>query len=353
MTRLHGGCLWVSLALLLAGCSDGAGGGVADGTGGSGASGSGGTGGSGAGGMGTGGMGTGGSPPVPGAGPTIGGCSVFPADNPWNDDVSNAPVHARSDNFIDNIGRGTNLHPDFGTEYMGAPNGIPFITVDGSQTRVPVSFLYADESDPGPYPVPPDAPIEGGPNGTGDRHVLVVETDECKLYELFNATPENNGASWSADSGAVFDLGSNALRPDRWTSADAAGLPIAPGLIRYDEVVTAGEIHHALRFTVQRSQSGYVNPATHAASSNSDPDLPPMGLRVRMKSGFDCSDFSSEIQVVCTALKRYGMFVADNGSNWFVSGAPDERWSDDNLRDLRQITGDAFEVVDTGPVIPY
>jgi hypothetical protein len=284
---------------------------------------------------------------------STGQCSILPADNPWNTDISQLSVHADSDTFIDSIGRADNLHPDFGTEYMGAPNGIPYVVVPGDQARVSVTFTYADESDPGPYPIPPNAPIEGGPNGDGDRHVIALDSDNCMLYELFNAFPEGGGASWTAGSGAIFDLSSNALRPDRWTSADAAGLPILPGLVRYDEVVTDGVIAHALRFTVSQSQSGYIAPATHAASSSTDPTRPPMGLRLRMKTGYDCSAFSAEVQVICTALKTYGMFVADNGSDWFVSGAPHPMWSDDNLRDLRQITGDAFEVVDTGSITPY
>lgn len=281
------------------------------------------------------------------------GCSVFPADNPWNTDISTAPVHPNSDNFIDSIGRSTTLHPDFGTEWESSPIGIPYTSVKRDQAKVEVSFDYGDESDPGPYPIPPDAPIEGGADSDGDRHVLVVDTDDCMLYELFGAHPVGGGASWQAASGAIFALGSNALRPERWTSADAAGLPILPGLVRYDEVVEKREIGHALRFTVSQSQAAYIHPATHAASSSTDANRPPMGLRVRMKADYDCTDFSDEVQVICAALKRYGMFVADNGSNWYVSGAHDPRWSDDNLRDLGQIPGDAFEVVDTGPIIAW
>ncbi|HEU5077119.1 MAG TPA: hypothetical protein VFU02_23170 [Polyangiaceae bacterium] len=278
---------------------------------------------------------------------------MFPSDNPWNTDISNFPLHPNSDAFIDSIGRSDTLHPDFGTEWEGSPIGIPYTTVDSDQELVPVEFDYADESDPGPYPIPPDAPIEGGSDADGDRHVLVVETDNCILYELYAAYPIDDGASWEAGSGAIFDLSSNELRPDRWTSADAAGLPVLPGLVRYDEVVEAGEIAHALRFTVSDSQAGYISPATHAASSSSDPDLPPMGLRLRMQADYDCSGYSDEVQVICTALKRYGMFVADNGSNWYVSGAHDPRWSDDNLGDLKDIPGDAFEVVDTGEIVPW
>lgn len=272
---------------------------------------------------------------------------MFPADNPWNTDISGYTVHAGSDAFIDSIGRNTTLHPDFGTVWDGQPIGIPYTTVGAAQPRVPVSFQYADESDPGPYPIPPDAPIEGG----SDRHILVVDTDACVLYEMFAAETADGGGSWTAGSGAVFDLSSNALRPAGWTSADAAGLPILPGLVRYDEVVEQGAITHALRFTVSSSQTAYIPPATHAAGASGDATLPPMGLRMRMKAAYDCSGFSDEVQVICTAMKTYGMFVADNGSDWYVSGAPDSRWSDDNLRDLKSIAGDAFEVVDTGAVI--
>lgn len=289
-------------------------------------------------------------PPVPTI-PQSAPCRVFPADNPWNTDVSRAPLHARSGAFVDSIGRGDHLHPDFGTFWDGAPIGIPYVRVGATQQKVPVSFLYADESDPGPYPVPPDAPIEGGADSDGDRHVLVVDDAACRLYELYDAHPVEGGRAWQAGSGAVFDLRTNALRPDGWTSADAAGLPIFPGLIRYDEVVERGVIEHALRVTVSRTQRGYIHPATHFASSNTDPNVPPMGLRLRMKAGYSCAGFSREVQVICTALKRYGMFVADNGSDWYLTGAHDPRWDDDALGDLKQIPGDAFEAVDTGPVL--
>jgi hypothetical protein len=223
--------------------------------------------------------------------------------------------------------------------------------VSGAQSPVTIDFVaYGDESDPGPYPVPANAPIEGGPDGDGDRHVLVVDRDACRLYELYRAFPRPDG-SWQADSGAVFDLTTNDHHPEGFTSADAAGLPILPGLVRYDEVVENGVIKHALRFTVSRSQRGYIFPARHFASSDTNPDLPPMGLRLRMKASYDCSTYSSEVRVICTALKTYGMIVADNGSNWYVSGAPDPRWNDDALGDLGQIPGDAFEAVETGPVL--
>lgn len=278
-------------------------------------------------------------------------CSVFPPDNWWNTDVSQFPVHENSNAFINSVGRWDNLHPDFGTFWNGGPIGIPFVTVDGNQPGVPVSFYYNEQSDPGPYPIPPDAPIEGGPDSNGDRHVLVVDDDNCVLFETYDSWPVDGGASWEAGSGAVFDLASNNLRPDTWTSADAAGLPIFPGLVRYDEVMQDGAIDHALRFTVSATRRAFIHPATHYASDSTDPSLPPMGLRFRMKAGYDCSAFGHETQVVCTALKKYGMFVADNGADWYISGAHDPRWDDDALGDLKQITGDAFEVVDTGELV--
>lgn len=278
-------------------------------------------------------------------------CPTFPANNPWNTDISTYPVHSRSAAWVASIGATRRLHPDFGTFWEGAPIGIPFVRVGAGQPKVPVSFEYADESDPGPYPIPPSAPIEGGPSATGDRHVLVIDDAACKLYELFSAYPQGGGTSWRAGSGAVFDLRSNTLRPDYWTSADAAGLPIYPGLVRYDEVVGEGVIDHALRFTVSRSQRGFIHPATHFASSITDANVPPMGARFRMKQSYSCAAYSTEVKVICAALKRYGMFVADNGSNWYVSGQHDPRWDDDALGDLKTIPGSAFEAVDTGPVI--
>ena len=233
------------------------------------------------------------------------------------------------------------MHPDVGSIY-----GIPYVEVPATQPRVPVTFDYADESDPGPYPIPPDAPVEGG----SDRHVLVLDRQSCRLWELYDASTGDGGRSWHAGSGATWDLRSNALRPDGWTSADAAGLPILPGLIRYDEVA-AGHIDHALRFTAQRTQRGYIHPATHFASSITDPNVPPMGARFRLNAGYDCSPLSREAQVVCAALKRYGMFLADNGSNWYITGALDRRWSDAGLDGLKRIPGTAFEAVETGPVV--
>ena len=273
---------------------------------------------------------------------------VFPPDNPWNADISEYPVHPNSDSYIASIGLDTGLHPDFGTQWQGAPIGIPFVIVDGDQPQVSISFYYDDESDPGPYPIPPDAPIEGGPDSDGDRHILVIDRENKLLYEVFDAHPAGDG--WEAGSGAIFDLTSNDLRPSGWTSADAAGLPIFPGLVRYDEV-ERGEIDHALRFTVAQSQRAYIEPARHWASSSTDPARPPMGLRVRLKADFDISGYTPNVQVILRAMKKYGMLVADNGSNWYVSGAPDPRWDDDELRQLRSVQGSDFEVVYTGELV--
>ncbi len=278
---------------------------------------------------------------------------VFPADNPWNWDISRHAVHPNSANFIASIGAEKTMHPDFGTEWQGAPNGIPFVLVTGRQKKVPVEFTYKDESDPGPYPIPDDAPIEGGPNADGDRHILVIDKDNRLLYELFDAHKTDKG--WKAGSGAIFKLDSNDLRPEKWTSADAAGLPIFPGLVRFDEV-DRGAINHALRFTVSRSQKSYVWPARHQAGHGTDANLPPMGLRLRLKASVDISKMPKSAQIIATALKRHGMFVADNGSDWYLSGAPDKRWKDDELRALKKLKGSDFEVVltvdDKGRPIP-
>ncbi len=282
--------------------------------------------------------------------PSLEGCRVFPPDNPWNTDISGHPVHPNSAEFIESIGADKHLHPDFGTVWQGAPVGIPYVVVREDQPRVPVTFQYADESDPGPYPIPDDAPIEGGPGSDGDRHVLVIDADNCRLYELFRAFKTEDG--WRAGSGAIFDLNSNELRPLGWTSADAAGLPIFPGLARYDEVVEKGEINHALRFTVRRTQRGYVLPATHFASRSDEPKLPPMGLRLRLKAEYDTSGFPPEAQVILKALQRYGMIVADNGGDWYISGAPDPRWDDEALATLKRVKGKDLEVVYTGPILP-
>jgi hypothetical protein len=273
------------------------------------------------------------------------GRRLFPDDNPWNTDISSAPVDPNSEALIGSIGLDRGLHPDFGTVWNGAPIGIPYV-VSGDQPKVPVTFEYADESDPGPYPIPPDVPIEGGPDSSGDRHVLIVDQDNWILYELFNAYPRDGGASWHAGSGAIFDLHSNDLRPERWTSADAAGLPILPGLVRYDEAVEHQAIAHALRFTCRRTRRAFVSPARHFASSSRDPNLPPMGMRVRLRADFPIDAFPATVQVILTALKTYGMFVADNGSDWFISGAPDARWDDAELATIRQVRGRDFEVVE-------
>lgn len=284
--------------------------------------------------------------PELGIGASLHGKQLFPSDNAWNEDVSNAPTDPNSANLIAGMGLNTGMHPDFGTFWNGAPNGIPYIVVAGNQTPVPINFTaFGSQSDPGPYPVPTNAPIEGGPNGTGDRHVLVIDRDNWKLYELYRGFPVNNGASWNADSAAVFDLNSNALRPAGWTSADAAGLPIFPGLVRYDEVFEQQEIRHALRFTAQITRRAYVHPARHWASNNTSVDRPPMGMRVRLKASVNISSYSPAIQVILRALKKYGMIVADNGSNWFISGAPDMRWDDDELSTLKGIKGSDFEVI--------
>ena len=280
---------------------------------------------------------------------SLGGRRLLPDDSPWNRDISSDPVDPSSARILATIGLKKGLHPDFGTVYQDAPNGIPYIVVTGKQPRVAVKFNYADESDPGPYPIPPDAPIEGGPKGTGDRHVLVLDRDNWKLYELFSA--HHAGGGWQCGSGAIFDLKSNKPRPAGWTSADAAGLPILPGLVRYDEAVEKKEIRHALRFTVQKSRRAYVAPATHFASPHKADALPPMGMRVRLRASFDVSGFAPECQVILRALQTYGMFVADNGSDWFLSGAPDPRWNDDNLHTLGKVKGSDFEVVKMGRVI--
>lgn len=296
-----------------------------------------------------GGGGTGGGT---GGGGTTGTRTVFPADNPWNMDISAQPVDPNSTTLINSCGGSTRkVHPDFGTVWDGAPNGIPYILVSGTQAKVPVSFDYDDESDPGPYPVPANAPIEGGANGTGDRHVIVIDTTAWKLYEMFDAHPLNGGTSWHAGSGATWDLSSNALRPAGWTSADAAGLPIFAGLVRYDEAVTRGAINHALRFTCPATRKAYVSPARHWASSQTSASYMPMGARVRLKANVDISTYPPEVRVILTALKTYGMFLADNGSGFYISGAPDSRWSDDNLATLGRLTAANFELVRMGTIV--
>ncbi len=286
-------------------------------------------------------------PPNPGDGPSLEGCPVFPADNVWNAAVDRLPLDPRSEDYVASIGHGETLHPDFGSgTWDGGPIGIPFVVVPGSQPQVRIVFTaYGHESDPGPYPVPADAPIEGGTGSDGDRHVLVVDRGACVLYELYRAFHNRDG-SWSADSAARYDLRSHALRPAGWTSADAAGLPILPGLVRHEEVA-AGEIRHALRFTAPRTRRAYVWPARHFASSRNDANLPPMGQRFRLRAGFDLSGFSRDTQVILRALQRYGMLLADNGSAWFLSGAPHPSWNDGQLvSELRRVRGSDFEAVD-------
>ncbi len=279
--------------------------------------------------------------PVPGA-PS---CPMTPADSFWHADVSALPVLPQSATWVSSIGATAGLKADFGSGlWNGGPIGIPYTTVPGTQPRVPVSFSYADESDPGPYPIPPDAPIEGGSNSTGDRHVLLVDRDACRLWELYSAYPNGGGTSWSAGSGATWDLNSNAMRPLGWTSGDAAGLPILPGLARYDEVV-AGDIDHVFRFTAPRTAPAYVWPASHKAGTGGSSD-PPIGAWFRLKASFDISGFSPQNQVILRALKKHGMVLADNGSPWYLSGVPDPGWNNTDLHALGSIPGSAFEAVD-------
>lgn len=271
-------------------------------------------------------------------------CPIFPKSNPLNQEIAHAPVDPRSAQYVASIGASLHLHADFGTN---PAYGIPYEVVGPHQQKVPIHFTaYGGESDPGPYPVPPGAPVEGA-GEAGDRHVLVLQEGTCRLYELYNA--RRAGRGWDADSGAVFNLRSNALRPEGWTSADAAGLPIFPLLARYDEV-HAGRIDHALRVTVPRTQAGYIHPATHFASSSSDPHLPPMGLRLRLNASFDLAPYHGQALVILRALKRYGLIVADNGSSWYITGAPDPRWDDSDLDQLKRVPGSAFEAVDSGPI---
>ena len=275
-----------------------------------------------------------------------GGCEVFPPDNAWHENISRLPVSPLSNAYIASIGAGLDLHPDFGSNLT---YGIPYAVVPASQPKVAIHFTaYGDQSDPGPYPIPPGAPIEGGSGSSGDRHVLVVQSGACKLYELYSAFPNADG-SWNAASGAVFNLRSNRLRPNGWTSADAAGLPIFAGLIRYDEI-QRGYIDHAIRFTAPVTQAGFIHPATHFASSSTNPDLPPMGLRLRLRASFDISRFPRVARIILTAMKRYGLILADNGSPWYFQGATDPRWDDAALDTLKTVPGSAFQVVETGPI---
>lgn len=279
--------------------------------------------------------------------PHEGACPIFPADNPLNQEIAHAPVNPNSAKYIESIGANIHLHADFGTP----PNyGIPYVVVGPHQPKVPIHFTeYGEESNPGPYPIPPNAPVEGA-GEEGDRHVLVLQEGTCKLYELYAA--QRTASGWDAGSGAVFDLRSNKLRPEGWTSADAAGLPIFPLLARYREV-RSGQIDHALRVTVPATQQGYIHPATHYASSSSDPALPPMGLRLRLKASFDLAAYHGQALVILRALKRYGLIVADNGSPWYITGAPNPGWNNEDLNQLKRVPGSAFEALSTGPILHH
>jgi hypothetical protein len=283
---------------------------------------------------------------------TLAGCPLYPANHVLNQKVDTLPVHPRSAQWVANVsnkgdGATRRLHPDFGSGlWEGGPIGVPYTLVDGKQPKVPVSFKWSGESDPGPYPIPPNALIEGGPGGKGDRHVLVLDRTNCMLYELGNASTSDGGKTWRADAGARFNLKSNELRPEGWTSSDAAGLAILPSLVLYDEVAT-GAIKHALRFTARQTQRAYLWPARHYASRITDPNVAPMGARFRMKASVDLGRFTGEAKVIAQAMKTYGMILADNGSPWFFTGAPDERWNMATLRQLKTLTGEDFEAVDT------
>ena len=290
-------------------------------------------------------------PPELGQNKPLNSKPVFPSDNPWNEDISELPVDPDSDALIAEIGVDKPLHPDFGDPTDGVGGGIPYVIVPGTQPRAPVHFQAVDESDPGDYPIPRDAPIEGGAASTGDRHILVIDRDNWKLYEVYDAHTKNGGRSWQAGSGAIFDLKSDQMRAAGWTSADAAGLPIFPGLVRYDEVMMQKVIPHAIRFTVRKTRRAYVYPARHWASRSNDASLPPMGMRVRLKADYDISGFPPAAKVILTALKKYGMILADNGSDWFISGAPDPRWNDDELGTLKRVEGKDFEVVEMANVV--
>jgi hypothetical protein len=284
--------------------------------------------------------------------PTLAGCPVFPASSVWNQPVTGLPVAADSPQLIASIGLDASLHPDFGSGlYDGSRIGIPYVVVHGTKTpKSVVRFDDASESDRGPYPIPKNVPIEGDPHpGDGDRHALIVDRDSCRLYELYAL--HRTAGGWAAGSGAIWSLRSNALRPAGWTSADAAGLPILPGLARWDEAAT-GRIDHALRFTAPRTRKAYIYPARHDASDSTDPALPPMGLRVRLKASVSIARFPPQARVVLQALKTYGMILADNGAPWYVSGAPDPHWSNDQLHTLSQLHGSDFEVVDTSHLRP-
>jgi hypothetical protein len=280
-----------------------------------------------------------------GTGANLNGFVPFPTDNAWNQDISSAPVDSNSTSIINFIGSTIGLHPDFGT----GTNGIPYVVVNGNQSLVGINFTaYGDESDPGSMPIPGNAPIEGGSSSTGDRHVLVLDNANCFLYEMGRAFPNTDG-SWNADVAVVWDLLNNEQRPWTWTSVDAAGLPVFPGLVRYDEVA-AGQIKHALRFTLQHSRQAFTPPASHWAANSSNSLAAPMGMRLRLKANYDISGFSAKNQVILNALKKYGMIMADNGSSMYITGAPDDRWDDSDLHNLGQVQASAFEVVQMNPV---
>lgn len=275
------------------------------------------------------------------AAPRLGGCNVFPDDSVFNTRIDRLPVHPQSAKWVASIGRDTTLHPDFGSGlYEGNPIGIPVNLVSATQAKSAVTFQYDDQSDIGPYPIPANPKIEG----PTDRHLLMVQRESCGLYELF-AARRNLSGNWIAGSGAIWNLASNALRPDTWTSADAAGLPILPLLVRYEDVAR-GAVRHAVRFTAERTRGAYLWPARHEASDITDPNVPPLGARFRLKRSFDISGFSPNVQVILVGLKRYGMFLADNGSNWYINGTSDARWDNDELHAITSIPGRAFEAVD-------
>lgn len=292
--------------------------------------------------------------PAVGVGASLGGARVLAPDAAWNIPIDHLPIDPTSAQLIASMGNDTVLHPDFGTEYKGAPWGIPYVVVSGTQPRFPVRFTYAGESDGALYPIPSRPPVEGlalgrlPTNNDGDHHILIIDRDNAKLYELFQT--RFVGGNWEADSGAVFDLFGDTHRPLGWTSADAAGLPIFPGLVRYDEAVEQGRIEHALRFTAKATRKAYVWPASHFASSRTDANLPPMGTRIRLKASIDPSSFPPSVRPIVVALKRYGMILADNGGNLFLSGAPDPRWNDADLDKLKKLRARDFEVVRMGDV---
>ncbi len=292
--------------------------------------------------------------PTLGVGASLGGARALSSDAAWNVPVDHLPADPTSGQLIASMGLDTPLHPDFGTQYNGAPWGIPYVVVAGSTPRFPVRFMYAGESDGALYPIPANPPIEGVPlgklptNNEGDHHIIVIDRDNAKLYELFQTRYTDGG--WQADSGAVFDFFGDTHRPLGWTSADAAGLPIFPGLVRYDEAVELGRIEHALRFTVKNTRKAYTSPATHFASKHTEASLPPMGARIRLKASIDANAFPASVRPIIVALKRYGMILADNGGNLFLSGAPDARWNNGELDKLKKLHARDFEVVRMGDI---